>query len=102
VGGVVKTVDLRRRDISVDELLQYVGADVVRITSKEGEEFLLEAADAFEREVKELGQSAKFMAFLAARSAEPNRVPLANIESRFAAADPPSAISNEGVGTDHD
>jgi hypothetical protein len=73
----MKTIDLRRQQISVDELLESAGADKVRITSKGGEEFLLEAADAFEREAKELGQSAKFVAFLAARSAEPGRVALA-------------------------
>ena len=56
----MKTVDLRRQQISIDELLRCVGADVVRITSKEGEQFVLEAADAFEREVNELGQSMKF------------------------------------------
>ncbi len=46
------------------------------MTSKEGAEFVLEAADGFEREAKELGQSRKFMAFLAQRSTEPGQVPL--------------------------
>jgi PHD/YefM family antitoxin component YafN of YafNO toxin-antitoxin module len=80
----MKTIDLRRQEVSLDELLRSVGADSVRITSKNGEEFVLEAADAFEHEAAELGRSAKFMAFLAERSAEPGRISLADIESRLA------------------
>jgi hypothetical protein len=98
----MKTIDLRRQQISIDELLESAGADVVRITSKGGDEFLLEAADAFEREAKELGHSAKFMAFLEARSAEPSRVSLAEIESRLAAADPAGTSSNEAAEPNDD
>ncbi|MBX6312822.1 MAG: hypothetical protein IRY99_07900 [Isosphaeraceae bacterium] len=56
----------------------------MRITSKDGDEFGLEAADAFEREAGELGRSAKFLAFLSERSAESGRISLADIESRLA------------------
>ncbi len=56
---------------------------MVRITSKDGDEFVLEAAGAFEREAGELGRSAKFMAFLAERSAEPGRRSLADVEARL-------------------
>jgi hypothetical protein len=84
----VKTVDLRRQDVTIDELLRSVGNDVIRVTSRDGEEFVLEAADAFDREARELGQSAKFMEFLANRGAEPGNVSLAEIEARLNAADP--------------
>jgi hypothetical protein len=84
----VRTVDLRRQHLTIDELLRSVGNDVIRVTSKDGEEFVLEAADAFEREARELGQSAKFMEFLAGRAAEPGIVPLAEIEARLAVANP--------------
>jgi hypothetical protein len=84
----VKTVDLRQQDVTIDELLRSVGNDVVRVTSREGAEFVLEAADAFEREARELGESATFMEFLANRAAEPGNVPLAEIEARLSAADP--------------
>ena len=88
----MKTIDLRRQQIALDELLRSVGGDVVRITSKDGDEFVLEAAGAFEREVDELGRSAKFMAFLAERSAEPGRRSLADIESSLAG---PEATAGE-------
>ena len=79
----MKTIDLRNQRIELDELLQSVGSDLVRITSKNGDEFVLEAADAFEHEVAELGRSEKFMAFLAERSAESGRRSLAEIEARL-------------------
>jgi len=94
----VKTVDLRRQDVSIDELLRSAGADVVRITSKEGVEFVLEPADAFEREARELGNSARFMAFLAERSAEPGRVALSSIEARLAEAGPVRDATSDGAG----
>jgi hypothetical protein len=96
----VKTIDLRLQQISLDELLDSVGGDVVRITNKDGDEFVLEAADVFEREASELGRSAKFMAFLAERSAEPARTSLADIESRL--ADAPSRASDEAVVSEQD
>jgi hypothetical protein len=89
----VKTIDLRRQQVTLDELLRSVGGDVVRLTSKDGQEFILEAADAFEREVAELGQSAKFLAFLAERSAESGRISLADIEARLTAAEPTAPAS---------
>jgi hypothetical protein len=84
----VRTIDLRRQQLSVDELLQAAGGDGVRITNKDGDEFILEPADAFEREAAEFGRSAKFLAFLTERSAEPGRIPLADIEQRMARAEP--------------
>jgi len=98
----VKTVDLRRQQISIDDLLLYVGADAVRITSKDGNEFVLEAADSFEREVNELGRSTKFREFLAQRSAEPGRISLAEIEARLAASEPSSDASSEAALPEHD
>jgi hypothetical protein len=94
----MKTIDLRRQEVSLDELLRSVGAETLRITSKDGDEFVLEAADGFEREVDELGRSAKFMAFLAERSAESGRISLADIESRLAVAE--STSHDSGAPTD--
>jgi len=90
----VKTVDLRRQQVTLDELLRLVGGDMVRITSRDGDEFVLEAADAFEREAAEFGRSAKFMALLAERSAESGRISLADIESRLARAEPTSGVTD--------
>ncbi len=84
----MKTVDLRQQDVTIDEVLRSVGDDVIRVTSREGADFVLEAANAFEREARELGESATFMEFLASRAAEPGNVPLAVIEARLSGADP--------------
>ncbi len=78
------TVDLRQTPITINELLQLASADPVLIVGPDGNEFVVEAADAFEGEVAELGQSGSFMAFLAERSREPGSVPLQEIEQRLA------------------
>ena len=85
----MNTIDLRQQQATLDELLQAASGGAVRITSKDGEEFILEPADALGREAAELGRSAKFMAFLAERSAEPGRTPLADIELRLASEESP-------------
>jgi hypothetical protein len=82
------TLDLRQRQVTVDELLQIASADAVRILSGNGQEFILEAADAFEREVAELGRNEKFMAFLAERSKERGQTPLEEIERRLTLVEP--------------
>lgn len=91
----MKTIDLRQEQIALDDLLRSVGDGEVRITSKDGDEFVLEAAGAFEREADELGRSAKFRAFLAERAAETGRRSLADIESSLAGAE--ATIDTPGV-----
>ena len=86
----MKTIDLRHQQLSADELLQAAGSDSLRITTKDGDEFILEPADAFAREAAEFGRSAKFLAFLAERSAESGRTPLSKVELRLGATDPPT------------
>ena len=88
----MKTIDLRQEQVNIDELLRSVGGEAVRITSKDGDEFVIEAADAFAHEADELGRSATFMAFLAERSAEPGRISLEDIESRLAGAESSSRV----------
>jgi hypothetical protein len=51
--------------------------------SEYGSEFILEAADEFDREVADLGQSEKFMLFLAERSQEPGSISLEELEQRL-------------------
>jgi len=79
----MKTLDLGTHQVTVDELLQSARTEAVRVRSKDGDEFVLEAADAFEREVVELASSAKFMSFLAERSKEEGSVSLEDIEQRL-------------------
>ena len=98
----MKIIDLRREGVNLDELLLSVGDDVVRITSKEGDEFVIEAADTFEREADELGRSAKFMAFLTERSAESGRMSLADIESRLAESESTSLAPGATAETEQD
>lgn len=83
----MKTIDLRRQLVNLDELLKSVGDEALQITSKDGHRFILEPADAFEREVSELAHTAKFMAFLAERSSEPKQTSLADLERGLAAAE---------------
>jgi hypothetical protein len=85
----VITIDLRRQQVTLEELLQAAGGDAVRITNKDGDEFILEPANALECEATELGRSAKFMALLAERSAERGRTALADIEHRLSQGEPP-------------
>jgi hypothetical protein len=49
-----------------------------------GDEFILEVADAFAREVAALSQSEKFMAFLAERSKESGVISPNDIECKLA------------------
>ena len=70
------TIDLTQVQPSVDDLLRMAAGVPVRIRSRNGEEFILESADAFDREAAELSQSEKFMSFLAERAQEPGRTSL--------------------------
>jgi hypothetical protein len=77
------TLDLRKQHVTLEELFQVASSDAVLIVTSEGQEYILEAADEFEREVAQLGQSEKFMQFLAERREEPGRIPLQEIEERL-------------------
>ncbi|BAU11523.1 hypothetical protein LEP3755_20220 [Leptolyngbya sp. NIES-3755] len=79
----MRTLDLRQNAISVAELLQAAREEALIILGEDGSKFILEAADDFEQEVSELGQSEKFMAFLADRAQEPGNLSLEDIEQRL-------------------
>lgn len=70
------TLDLRTQHLTIDELLQAAASEAVHVIAKDGTIFVLEPADEFEREVVQLGQSKKFMAFLAERSKESGGISL--------------------------
>jgi hypothetical protein len=76
-------IDLRERPVTVDELLKLASAGAVVIVSREGTEYVVEAADAFDREATQLGGSAEFMSFLAERSREPGTVSIEDVERRL-------------------
>jgi hypothetical protein len=79
----MKTLDLRQNPMSLAEVLQTARQESVIILGEDGSEFILEAADRFDREVAELGQSERFMTFLAERSQEAGSVSLEEIEKRL-------------------
>jgi hypothetical protein len=81
------TIDLKQQQPSIDELLRMAAGDPVRIRNQDGEEFILESADAFDREVTDLSRSEPFMSFLADRAREPGRTKLEDIERRLAQAE---------------
>ena len=83
----MKTLDLRQHPMSLEELLQVASNETVLILSQDGNEYILEAVDSFEQEVTELGQSQKFMAFLAERSKEAGKTSLEEIERRLGQAE---------------
>jgi hypothetical protein len=77
------TLDLRHQQITLEELFRAARSESVLIVTDEGQEYILEAADEFDREVAELGRSEKFMDFLAERRKESGRIPLEEIERRL-------------------
>jgi len=83
----MRTLDLRQQQTTVEELLRVARTETVRIVNTEGDEFILEAADAFAREVAELSQSEKFMTFLAERAKESGGLSLEDLERRLAEAE---------------
>ncbi len=77
------TVDLRERAVTIDELLQLAGGDEVVIVNHQGDKFVIEPADAFDREAALFGSSTWFMSFLAERSKEPGSLSLEDVERRL-------------------
>ncbi len=66
----MKTVDLKQEKITITELLLLANTESVLILAENGVEYLLEEMETFEEEVDRLGNSKKFMDFLAERSEE--------------------------------
>src|SRR5207249_3530357 len=66
----MKTVNLSKESLSVDELLTMAHEKSVLLVSADGTTYLLEEADDFDREVAVLGNSDRFMRFLKKRSKE--------------------------------
>ena len=78
----MKPIDLTRDERTLAELLALAKPERIVIHCATGDDFLLEAADAFHREVALLGQSERFMAFLQDRSKEAGGTPLAEIRKK--------------------
>jgi len=78
----MKTIDLRKGRHSLKEVLVLAKSEAVLIHSPSGEDFLLENADEFDREVAALGGSEKFMSFLKTRSTEKGDIPLSTVSEK--------------------
>ena len=77
------TLDLRKQDITFEELFRVADSDSVLIVTRDGQEYILESANEFEQEVARLGQSEKFMNFLAERRKDSRRIPIEEVERRL-------------------
>lgn len=78
----MKTIDLSKGKHTVAELLTLAKSDTVLIHSPSGDDFLLEQADEFDREVAALGRSDKFMSFLEQRSKETGDLPIGKVREK--------------------
>ncbi len=66
----------------MDEVFAFAKCEAVLIHSPSGEDFVLEAADEFDRELAALGASEKFASFLDARSKETGDIPLRKVRQK--------------------
>ncbi len=78
----MKTIDLRSEQCSLSEVLTLAKSEAVLIRSAGGEDFLLEPADTFDKEVASLGSSERLMSFLAERSQETGDLPLSAVRQK--------------------
>ena len=78
----MKTIDLTREERTLAEVLALARHETILIRSATGDDFLLEPADDFDREVALLGQSERFMSFLQDRSKEAGGTSLAEIRKK--------------------
>lgn len=66
----MKTIKLQKERPSLDELRALAGNESILLIFEDGQRYVVEAADEFDREVAKLGSSEKFMSFLEARAKE--------------------------------
>lgn len=78
----MKTIDLSKGQRSLGEVLALAKSEAVLIHSVSGEDFVLEHADDFDREVIALGSSAKLASFLGDRSKETGDIPIEEIRKK--------------------
>jgi len=78
----MKTVDLSKAEHTLEELLALAKSESLFIHLPTGEDFLLEQADDFDREVATLGESERFMSFLSSRAEETEEVSLSEARAK--------------------
>ena len=78
----MKTIDLGKEQPSLADVLTLAKLGPVVIHSAPGEDYLLEPADDFDREVAALAGSEKFLSFLQARSNEGGDIPINEVRQK--------------------
>ena len=78
----MKTIDLSKEQHSLSEVLTLAKSETVFIHSDSGEDFLLEHADEFDREVAALGSSDRFLSFLETRSKQTGDIPISKVREK--------------------
>ena len=83
----MKTIKVDKKSPSVNELLAMARREAVLLISLDGDSFVLEEADDFDREVAELGSSQKFMNFLEKRLREKGVISIEQFAKEFDSKD---------------
>jgi len=78
----MKKIDLTKEHHSLSDVLTLAKSEAVLIHAPSGEDFVLESADEFDREVAALGASEKFTSFLEGRSKETRGIPLRKVRQK--------------------
>ena len=78
----MKTLDLRKGQHTLSEVLGLAMSDTILIRSSSGKDFVLEQADEFDREVAALGSSEKLASFLDKRSKETGDTPISEVREK--------------------
>jgi hypothetical protein len=78
----MKTVNLEKEEIKLEELTDMATDEPLLIITNKGE-FILSQADDFEQEVELLRDSQSFQKFLEERSKSKVRIPLSEIEKEI-------------------
>ena len=79
----MKTIQLQHAPPELAAVLAVAAQEGVLIEDPQGNQFLLEKADAFDVEVAQLGSSDRFLAFLADRSRETSGKSIEEVAARF-------------------
>jgi hypothetical protein len=78
----MKTIDLGREQPSLADVLTLAKSEPLVIHSGPGEDYLLEPADEFDREVAALSNSDTFTTFLRSRSEEKGDVSINDVRKK--------------------
>ena len=78
----MKTIDLAKGRHTLSEVLGLAMSETILIRSRSGEDFVLEQADEFDRQVAALGTSERFASFLHKRSKEAGDIPISGVREK--------------------